>query len=186
MTSSLKSLFLLLVLLLGLAGCGEAAQTTDTASQARVGGDADPDQPVASGDDGSVLPSTDDGGATRSVLPDARAVRDGVRHAAPRPFERARSEETDGRLHVLYFSGVEPCAVLGRIEVDATAEQITVTLVEGYLPDDGRAPTCIEIAEEVSARVPLDGPLDGRALIDGATGAPVPVDAIKMSDAAAG
>ncbi len=182
----MKSLSLLLVLVVALAGCGGAAQTTDTASQAPVGGDADPDQPVASGDDGSVLPSSDDGGATRLALPDAREVRDGVREASPRPFERARSDETDGSLHVIYRSGVEPCAALGHIEVDATANQVTVTLLEGYLPDEGQAPTCIEIAEEVSVRVPLDGPLEGRTLVDGATGEPVPVDVIKMGDAAAG
>lgn len=182
----MKYLSLLLVLLLALAGCGGAVQTTDTASQAPVGDDADPDQPVASGDDGSVMPSSDDGGATRLVLPDAREVRDGVRDAAPRPFERARSDETDGSLHVIYWSGVEPCATLGRIEVDATADRVTVSLLEGYLPDDGRAPNCIEIAEQVSVLVPLDGPLDGRTLLDGATGEPVPVDVIKMSDAATG
>ncbi|MFO7960029.1 MAG: hypothetical protein R6U94_03670 [Nitriliruptoraceae bacterium] len=186
MTASLTSLPSSLVLVLALAGCGGAAQPTDAASQAPMSDDAPADQPMDSGDGGSVLPSSDDDGATRLALPEAREVHDGVRDASPRPFERARSDETDGSLHVIYWSGVEPCSVLGHIEVDATADQVTVTLLEGYLPEDGHAPTCIEIAEEVSAQIPLDGLLDGRVLVDGATDEPVPVDIIKVSDAAAG
>lgn len=182
----MKSLSLLLVFVLALVGCGGTAQTTDTASQAPVGGEADPDQPVVSDDDGSVLRSSDDGGATQLALPDAREVRDGVRDTSPRPFERARSDETDDSLHVIYRTGAEPCAALGHIEIDATADQVTITLLEGYLPDNGQAPTCIEIAEEVSVPIPLDGPLDGRTLLDGTTGQPVPVDVIKMSGTAVG
>lgn len=182
----MKSLPVLLILALALAGCGGAVQTTDTASQVPADGDGDLDQPVASGDDGTAMPSSDDGGATRLTLPEAREVRDGVQELSPRPFERARSDETDGSLHVIYWSGVQPCHVLGDIEVETAGDQVTVTLLEGHLPDDdGQQPTCIELAEEVSARIPLDEALGGRTLVDGATGEPVPLDVIKMSDVAA-
>ncbi|MFP4310722.1 MAG: hypothetical protein ACLFS9_01905 [Nitriliruptoraceae bacterium] len=127
----------------------------------------------------------DDAGATQLALPPARPVRDGVQDLTPRPFDRARWDETEGGLHVTYWTGVEPCAVLGGIEVDVSADVVTVTLLEGFLPDDdGRSPTCIEVAEEVSARVPLDQGLGDKSLVDGATGDPVPLDVIRMSDAA--
>ncbi len=70
--------------------------------------------------------------------------------------------------------------------MDATADQVTVTPREGYLPEAGRTPTRIEVAGGPSAQVLLDGPLDGRVLLDGATDEPVPVDIITVGDTAAG
>lgn len=168
---------LLLVMALALAGCaGAAADDADDA----VG----PDRSVSSG--APTDAPSDGAGATQLTLPAPRVVHDGVQDAAPRPFERVRADETDDSLHVIYWTGVEPCAVLDDIEVEATTEAVTITLQEGYLADeDGQVPACIEIAEEVSVRIPFDDPLAGRALIDGATGEPVPVDVITMSDAAA-
>lgn len=130
-------------------------------------------------------PPADDSG-TRLTLPERREIRDGVVDAKSRPFMRAHNDETDSSLHVIYVTGVEPCAVLGDIVVEEGADEVVVTLMEGYLPaEDGQPPICIEIAEDVSARVPLDRPLGDRSLVDGATGDTVPVDVVKAGDAPA-
>lgn len=181
---------LTLVVALVLVACGGAG----SAQPARQGPSADqpdPDQPhpdradrdrPVSNDD---PPSKSDAGSARMALPEARQVHHGVRDAAARPFERSVSDETDGSLHIIYWTGVEPCAVLGGIEVVARPDVVTVTLMEGHLPaDDGESPVCIEIAQEASAPVPVDEPIGDRVLIDGWTGEPVPVERIEMSQAA--
>lgn len=169
-------LLLLFLLAIVMSACG-------------VSVDADQASSPATGAPG--LPTADDGGAggddgaTHLALPPMRAVHEDARDAQPRPFERARYDETDGSLHVIWMTGVEPCYVLAGLEVDQDAEQVTVTLLEGWLPDEsGEAPTCIEIAEEASTPVGLEAPLDGRTLVDGATGEPVPVDVITEDGAA--
>jgi hypothetical protein len=126
-------------------------------------------------------------GATYPALPsEIREIQPDVVDAQPRPFERARTDETDGSLWVAYWTGVEPCYVLGAIEVDASDDRVTVTLHEGHVPDaDGEPPVCIMLAVEVAVRIPMDAPLGDRILIDGATGDEVPVERITIEDAPA-
>lgn len=166
-----RSLLLLLLLALALTACGFSV-----------------DSGQASGQETSAPgpPGTEDAaGGSHLALPPMRAVQEGAQDGAPRPFERARYDETDGSLHVIWMTGVEPCYVLAGVDVVEDADQVSVTLSEGWLPDEnGEAPVCIEIAEEVSTPIALDDPLDGRTLIDGATGEPVPVEVITAGDAA--
>ncbi|GLW98360.1 hypothetical protein Misp02_24470 [Microtetraspora sp. NBRC 16547] len=75
---------------------------------------------------------------------------------------------TDGRsLAIVWWSGVAPCTVLDRVEVEEGAKQVTVTLYEG---GDPRFPdaVCIAIAMQKTTTVRLSAPLDGREVVDGA------------------
>ena len=169
-----------LLALLALAGtaCGFSVESGEASGEVT----AAPGLPVA--DDGGAAGGGAAGG-TQLTLPPMRAVHEQVNDATPRPFESARYDETDGSLHVIWTTGVEPCYVLAGIEVVQEPEQVTVTLLEGWLPDEnGEAPVCIEIAEQASTPIPLEAPLDGRTLVDGASGDPVPVDVITAEDAA--
>ena len=166
-----RSLFLSL-LAIALAACGFSTSSGEQSGEV----------PTSPG-----LPPADDAaaGGTYLALPPMRAVHEDARDAAPRSFREARYDETDDSFHVLYETGVEPCYVLAGVEVVEEAEQVTVTLLEGHLPDEnGDAPVCIEIAESVSTPVALDAALDGRTVIDGATGEAVPVTTISADDAA--
>ncbi|WP_433221720.1 hypothetical protein [Microtetraspora malaysiensis] len=74
----------------------------------------------------------------------------------------------DGRsLAIVWWSGVAPCTVLDRVEVEESATRVTVTLYEGR---DPRHPdtACIAIALEKTTTVRLAAPLDGRQVVDGA------------------
>lgn len=165
----------LLAIALALAACGGGVDSNDTTSEATT----DPGLPPA--DDSAAGGAA---GGTYLALPPTRAAQEDVRDLAPRSFERARYDETDGTLYVMWSTGVEPCYVLGGIELEQGTDQVTVTLLEGWLPDEnGEQPVCIEIAEQVSTPVPLEAHLDGRAVIDGATGEPVPVEVITAEDA---
>ncbi|MEZ0071606.1 hypothetical protein ABH927_000938 [Planotetraspora sp. GP83] len=74
---------------------------------------------------------------------------------------------TDSSLNVVWWSGVEPCYVLDRVEVTETKDAVTVTLWEGH---DRRKPdaVCIEIAIQKQTTVKLSAPLGTRKVIDGA------------------
>lgn len=150
---------------------------------------ASPGPSGASGDTPTApgLPTAGDdaAGGSHLALPPARSVDEDARDPSPRPFQEALFDETDDSFHVIYETGVEPCYVLAAVEVVGGSEQVTVTLLEGHLPDEnGDAPVCIEIAERVSTPVTLEAPLDGRAVIDGATGEQIPVSTITADDAA--
>lgn len=166
----------IVLLVLAASACGFSAESDELAGDEVTGAPAlpPPDDSAAGGA----------AGGSQLALPPTRPVREGVNDLRPRPFESARYDETDGSLHVIYMTGVEPCYVLGGIELEQDEDQITVTLLEGWLPDEnGEQPMCIEIAEQVSTPVPLEAPLDGRSVIDGATGEPVPVEVVAAEDA---
>ena len=63
--------------------------------------------------------------------------------------------------------GVEPCFALDRAVVEETPEAVTVTLYAGSDPAQPDA-MCIEIALLMAVEVPLDAPLGGRPIRDGA------------------
>ncbi|ADG86980.1 hypothetical protein [Thermobispora bispora] len=74
----------------------------------------------------------------------------------------------DGRtLTVVWWSGVEPCHVLDRVEVAESRDKVTITLYEGA---DRRSPdaACIMLAVRKSTEVRLRAPLGGRQVADGA------------------
>ena len=66
-----------------------------------------------------------------------------------------------------FWGGVEPCFVLDRVEVEETADTVTVTLRAGSDPARPGV-ACIEIALWMSVEVRLAAPLGGRVIRDGA------------------
>lgn len=72
----------------------------------------------------------------------------------------------DRTLRIHFESGVEPCSVLDRVEVDYRPSQIAVSLFEGSDPAFKDA-VCIMIAQFKAVDVPLDQSVNGRAIVDG-------------------
>jgi len=83
----------------------------------------------------------------------------------PVTFRRAEVLN-DRTLRIHYESGVEPCSVLDRVEVDYRPSQIAVSLFEGSDPAFKDA-VCIMIAQFKAVDVPLDQPVNGRTIVDG-------------------
>lgn len=138
----------LVALLFLVAACGEPPGASSSAT---------PDQPV--GESASpVTPS----GAPSPVTPVGQTL-----DPSKVPWTSATPTEDGRSLDVVWWSGVEPCYVLDRVEVDEQADQVTVTLYEGK---DARSPdaVCIEIAIQKTTRVQLRAPLGDRKVIDGA------------------
>lgn len=173
----MSRLILVIVALGLLVGC---AGSPDTQTD-----DGGADTPVTDGghQPSGGPPAPSDAG-TRPALPPARTVHPDAVDLLVRPFDSAVADETDGSLHVLYFAGREPCYVLGPIDVIARPDTVTVTLREGRDPTQMDA-ACTDDAQLVSTRVPLDGRLGDRLLIDGSDGREVPVEVVSAADAAA-
>jgi hypothetical protein len=70
-------------------------------------------------------------------------------------------------LAVRVWIGVEPCYVLGRVDVTETAERVTVTLWTGSGPGSAGM-ACIQMAAYYEVVVQLQAPLGTRTVIDGA------------------
>ncbi|MEO3811288.1 hypothetical protein ABGB17_20025 [Sphaerisporangium sp. B11E5] len=111
--------------------------------------------------------STDVGTGTPSPNPDASPVRPVGNTINPRPiaFERAEPSADGRSLKVYWWSGVEPCHVLDRVEVKEAAGSVTVTLFEGPSEPDA---ICVQIAVHKVTTVQLKAPLDARRIVDGA------------------
>ncbi|GAA4589609.1 hypothetical protein GCM10023194_44300 [Planotetraspora phitsanulokensis] len=143
----------LAALLFMAVACGETPSSS-----------ASPEQPTgvpASSD----IPVSSSGGATPSpsfVTPVGHTIN-------PRkvPWISATPTDDGTALDVVWWSGVEPCNMLDRVDVTETAKTVTVTLWEGH---DRRQPdaVCIEIAIKKQTRVQLPSPLGGREVVDGA------------------
>ncbi len=83
------------------------------------------------------------------------------------PWTSATPSADGTSLTLVWWSGVAPCTVLDRVEVEEAAKRVTVTIYEGrdpHFPDTA----CIEIAVEKTTTVRLSAPLDGREVVDGA------------------
>ena len=70
-------------------------------------------------------------------------------------------------LAVRFWNGVEPCYVLGRVDVTETAEKVTITLWTGTGPGSAGM-ACIQMAGYYEVIVQLQAPLGGRTVVDGA------------------
>ena len=82
------------------------------------------------------------------------------------PFESAAPTGAQS-LAVRFWSGVEPCYVLGRVDVTEAAETVTITLWTGLGPG-AAGMACIQMAGYYEVIVQLQGPLGGRTVVDGA------------------
>ena len=119
----------------------------------------DGDEPVGSDLDDDRIAEP---GEPQVVEPNPDAV--GLR---ARAFDVATPSADGTSVAIDFWSGVEPCAVLGRVDVDYGPNAVTITLREGHL-DSGEDVACIEIAVLKQTIVQLDEPLGDRKVVDGA------------------
>ncbi|MDF5754911.1 hypothetical protein [Spongiactinospora sp. TRM90649] len=82
------------------------------------------------------------------------------------PWISATPEDGD-RLRLVWWSGVEPCNTLDRVDVKETATEVEVTIYEGAAEGKQNV-ACIEIAVQKTTTVELKTPLEGRKVVDGA------------------
>ncbi|GGO13810.1 hypothetical protein GCM10010116_27870 [Microbispora rosea subsp. aerata] len=148
-----------MALLFLAVACGGASSTSASPEQPEgtpSGADAGPGTPV------SASPSGAPSGAPSPATPVGDTL-----NPRPVPWESA-TPAGDGRtLDIVWWSGVEPCNVLDRVDVTETAREVTVTLYEGQ---DRRSPdaVCIAIAIQKTTKVRLKAPLGERKVVDGA------------------
>jgi hypothetical protein len=120
---------------------------------------ADPDSPVSSG---PITGRPPDDGSPQVVEP-----RSGMVDVFPRPYDTAAPDDDGTRVTIDFWSGVEPCTVLDRVDVRYDSRTVTITLFEGRDPNAGDV-ACIEIAVQKRVVVRLDEPLGDRRIVDGA------------------
>ncbi|HET9672830.1 MAG TPA: hypothetical protein VFQ40_08290, partial [Actinomycetota bacterium] len=118
--------------------CG--VQVPGTGPDTAVSSDACHDDPA-----GRVV---GDGAQLVEPMPGAADVR-------PHPFDHAVASDDGRSVTVFFWSGVEPCYVLDRVEVAYGADRVTITLFEGHDPAEEGA-ICIDIALLKKVVVPLD------------------------------
>jgi hypothetical protein len=93
--------------------------------------------------------------------------RPGMDGVAPIPFDKVVVGPDDRTLTVFFWSGVEPCYVLDRADVDENPGAITITLFQGHDPSAVSA-VCIDIAVLKKVEVRVDAPVADRRIVDGA------------------
>jgi hypothetical protein len=101
------------------------------------------------------------GGQPKRVQPVA-----GATDLRKQPFQSTAPAGAQS-LAVRFWSGVEPCYVLGRADVAETADKVTVTLWTGSGPGTAGM-ACIQMAGYYEVIVQLQAPLGGRTVVDGA------------------
>ena len=82
------------------------------------------------------------------------------------PFQSTAPAGTQA-VAVRFWNGVEPCYVLGRVDVTETADKVTITLWTGSGPGTAGM-ACIQMAGYFEVIVQLQAPLGGRTVVDGA------------------
>ena len=121
---------------------------------------------IPSGDNSAVHDVGEEPTATppqpETVEPNAHAV-----DLRARPFDSATVGDDGRTIAIDFVSGVEPCYVLGRVDVEEGPGAITITLFEGQL-DVGDDVACIDIGVFKRTTVTLDEPVGDRAIVDGA------------------
>jgi hypothetical protein len=136
-------------------GSGLTTPPTTTGSTAAPG----PDTPVS----GPVMPPPT--GPLPGPVPQRVSVSNNAVDLRPRPFESA-VPLSDTSVGVRFWGGVEPCDVVGDVDVVETPTSITITLYTGR--EAGPQQACIAIAAYKEVVVHLGAPLAGRTVIDGA------------------
>lgn len=112
------------------------------------------------GDDEPVVTDPYDGAQRVEPTP-------GMAGVNPTAFDKVVVGDDGRTLTIFFWSGVEPCYVLDRVDVDASRDAITVTLFQGHDASAGDV-ACIEIALLKKVVVQLDEPVGDRRIVDGA------------------
>lgn len=164
----------------GNAGSGSAggAPATDAPStDASTLPAQDPDAPVT--DDGNAGGPVNGGGGNVPIpapgTGEARIVNPTPGLIGVIESAIAGAVLRDGnKVEARFYGGVQECYGVDRVEVEETAESVTITVFTGS-PPDAAARVCIDIAELQAVLVALDAPLGERIVIDGSSGAEVPL-----------
>lgn len=148
-------------------GGGSNGSTGDVASACLVGTPECNDTPGLGGDepvahDPGDDPVVDPMPEPQVVEPDPAAV--GLR---ARPFDTSTVGDDGRTIAIDFVSGIEPCYVLGRVDVDEGPNAVTITLFDGHL-DTGEDVACIDIGVAKRTIVTLDVPIGDRRIVDGA------------------
>ena len=190
-----KGFFLLLVsatLFLGLTACGDPNAASDAGADAVIdaggGGTSDgcsvpgydgegsppPQEPYGdcdtAGTDGPEEPVSSDpnDGSDEVPNPGPSPVepRPGQENVRPLGWEKAKPSADGSSVKIVFWSGVEPCYVLDRVEVEYEAEKVLITLFQGSTPSEEEV-ACIDIALQKVTTVELEEPLGERKIVDG-------------------
>jgi hypothetical protein len=152
---------LIVPMLLVAAACGSPEGSAGAEPGSSPSRSYDPEDPVTSG---PGMPGRDDEGPGPGY--DLVQPKPGMDDDKKVPFQRAVGKKDSKALTVIFWSGVEPCNVLDRVEVEETEKDVMITLYEGADPQTGDE-ACIEIAVKKAVKVDLEEPLGDRKVIDG-------------------
>ena len=131
--------------------CGEKVSGT--------GPDATVSYTPCPGDDEPVVTDPYDGAQKVGPTP-------GMSGVNPTSFDKVVVGKDGKSLTIFFWSGVEPCYVLDRVDVDASRDAITVTLFQGHDASVGDV-ACIDIALLKKVVVQLDEAIGDRRIVDG-------------------
>lgn len=140
------------------SGPGAQPGEPDVPPSTPTAGPGDPDEPVTG-------PGAKPGLPDLEPSPQVVEPRSGMSNVRPVPWNDYEVLN-DRSVRVFFTSGVEPCYVLDRVEVQYSPDRITVSLFVGSDPEAGNV-ACIEIAVFKAVDVTLDEPLGGRPVVDG-------------------
>ena len=127
----------------------------------------DPNTPVSNdpGDDPAMDPAN---GEARIVSPTP-----GLTGVVESALDSALLRDGN-KVEARFYGGVADCYGVDHVDVEETAAAVTITVFTG-IPQEAIARSCIEIAELQAVIVPLGAPLGDRVVIDGSSGAQVPL-----------
>ncbi|WP_242659203.1 hypothetical protein [Thermostaphylospora chromogena] len=145
------------------AGCGSADGAVSGASPTASSAPETPPDRVVS----TTLAPPDTVPATPTGSPSPVEPKGGVANPRAVPWDSATPVGDGKRVRLIWWSGVEPCYTLDRVDVKESASSVEITLYEGPPGDAGKV-ACIEIAVLKTTTVELDEPVGGRTLVDGA------------------
>lgn len=131
-----------------------AVLLTACAERAGIGADPGPDSPVTN----TPFPAPTGTGGALEVTPSP-----GLVDVRPQPWDRAQVVGSR-RVRVEFYGGVEECEGLDHVDVEETADRVTITLFVGRVPE---AEVCIEIAVLKSVTIEVEESVRGRDIVDG-------------------
>ena len=120
-----------------------------------------PDEPVSSDVDGGS------DGEEPGPGPSPVEPQPGQANVRALGWEKAKPSEDGTSVDVVFWSGVEPCYVLDRVEVEYETDRVVITLFQGSTPSEEEV-ACIDIALKKVTTVELEEPLGDRKIVDGA------------------
>lgn len=148
---------LALVAVLSATACGEPVSNDGGSTKGDAGGRQDPDDPVSS--------TPDSGGGRVAMKALEVELRDRLVQPRRHPFEKPKAVGGGEAVELYFWDGIQECGGPQRVESEYRAAEVVLTLFVGRNPE---AEVCTEQAVYKVLTIPLDEPLDGREVVDGA------------------